>query len=261
MALIAIAIYDTEENKRSPLTARTLESLLSTLAFSRHRVVLVVNGQTEETAQAISEFVAATDSEVIYMPENVGTARAINQAWKLRQPGEHAVKMDNDVVIYYPGWADVLEDCISRDSQIGIIGLKRKDCIEKPDRTDFYKSELAMLPQKPGEPWRIVERVNHVMGTCQMYSAALLDKIGYLYQSGLYGYDDSLAAVRCHVAGFYSCFYPAIEIDHLDPPNVGTAPYTLWKQGQAAHDSREYNRIKDEYLSGKRPVWVDADYK
>ena len=113
--------------------------------------------------------------------------------------------MDNDVVIHQAGWVEKLEACIERDPQIGIIGLKRKDCIESPDRTDFYKSELMMLPHIPGEEWLIVEKVNHVMGTCQMYNSKLIDRIGGLYQmDGLYGFDDSLAAVRCKLAGFYN---------------------------------------------------------
>lgn len=222
----------------------------------------MVNDATGETLDGIAEIgkVAGKALEVIYLEKNVGTAKAVNKAWLSRKPGEHVVKMDNDVVIHYPGWANVLEDCISRDPQIGIIGLKRKDCIESPFRGDFYKSELKMLPQQPGQPWRIVEMANHVMGTCQMFNSALLDKIGYLYQPGLYGYDDSLAAVRCQVAGFYSCFYPHIEIDHLDPEGVNMAQdlYTIWKQKMAGKDGAEYQRLKDEYLTGKRPVWEPA---
>lgn len=239
---------------------------------SKHDVYLVINGATEETENAVHWYQGATGCTVLRMPENVGTARAINQAWKHRKPGQHAIKMDNDVTIFhrnadgsttpYDGWVEVLEECIHLDNKIGIIGLKRKDCIESPWRTDEYKSELARLPHILGKPFRDIERVNHVMGTCQMYNSALLDKIGYLYQPGLYGFDDSLAAVRCKVAGFYSCFYPHIEIDH-ENGNIdeGGMAYQRWKQGYAGHNMRIYNEIKDQYLSGRRPVWCDAEYE
>ena len=258
MALLAMAIHDTPENGRDRFTKETLESLAETVDFSKHRVCLVVNAATDNTIAAVQRFKDISGCKVLMMPENVGTARAINQAWKFREPGENAIKMDNDVVIHQAGWVEILEDCISLDSKIGIIGLKRKDCIESPWRDDQYKSHIKMLPHELGWPWRIVEVVNHVMGTCQMYNSDLLDKIGYLYQPRLYGFDDSLAAVRCKVAGFYSCFYSSIEIDHIDP---GDNPYQKWKEKVADEDMNRYNEIKEQYRSGRRPVWCDADYQ
>jgi GT2 family glycosyltransferase len=260
MALIGMAIYDTPENGRDLMTEATLNSLVDTVDFDRHRLVCVVNAATERTISAIADMGGRLDSdhfEVIYCATNVGTARAVNRAWLLREPGEHAIKMDNDVVINYPlsnhCWVDIMEDAIRRDTQIGIIGLKRKDCIEDPEHpNEFYRSTIKRLPHQPGERHIIVEQVSHVMGTCQMYSSALLDKIGYLYQPGLYGWDDVLAAVRCKVAGFYSCFLPGIDIDHIDP---GGTPFQGWKEDQAWHDNPERNRLEAGYKNGTIPIW------
>jgi predicted RecA/RadA family phage recombinase len=61
--------------------------------------------------------------------------------------------------------------------------LKRKDCWEHPEHEQpDLRSTLFMLPHQSGERWIVGERVFHVMGTCQMYNSAFLDKIGYLYQ-------------------------------------------------------------------------------
>lgn len=275
MSLISIAIFDTPENGRSELTRRTLESLLQTVDFTRHRVFLVVNAATPETEAAIDAFRSGiiemkynpippdtnganfATATIIRNKENKGTARAINRAWKHRQPGEHAIKMDNDVVIHRSGWVDEMEEAISRDPKIGIIGLKRKDLWETPWHPDpTQRSAMRMLPHEAGQKWIIVEDVNHVMGTCQMYNAALLDKIGYLYQPGLYGFDDSLAAIRCKVAGFTSCFLHGYEIDHIDP---GGNEHTEWKRRKAGEDSPEYHRLKDGYLSGSISIYYDAD--
>lgn len=257
-----MAIHDTPENGRDVFTVETLNCIGQTVDCAKHDIWLILNGATETTLDAVMTFQGATDCNVLQMPENIGTAKAINQAWKHRQPGQHCIKMDNDVSIYYDGWVEVLEDCIERDPKIGIIGLKRKDCAEAPWQTNQFKSELKMLPSPPGHPWRVVEKVEHVMGTCQMYSSALLDKIGYLYQPGLYGFDDSLAAVRCQVAGFYSCFFPTIEINHeLGKVEEGGQAYQRWKQGYAGQNMRLYNEIKDQYRSGRRPVWCDAEYQ
>jgi hypothetical protein len=95
------------------------------------------------------------------------------------------------------------------------------------------------------------------MGTCQMYNSALLDKIGYLYQPSIYGFDDIISAIRCQLAGFYSCFLPHIEIDHID---VGGDAYTLEKQQIVKDQINQYLRIKNQYLSGSKDIYTKADY-
>jgi GT2 family glycosyltransferase len=254
MAMIAMAVFDTEENGRTEYTAKTLETLYLTVNTRKHRIIIVDNGSCEATQNLLNK---AARIEVIRLHENIGTAKAVNKAWQLRKAGEHCIKMDNDVVIHQSGWVDQMERAIKLDPAIGIVGLKRKDCWEEPSRTDFYQSKLQMLPHVPGEPWLVVERVNHVMGTCQMFSSELLDKIGYLYQPRLYGFDDALAAIRCQVAGFYSCFLPHIEIDHID---TGATAYQGWKEKHAGEDMAEYNRLKNGYLSGTIPVYSEATW-
>lgn len=239
MSLIALAVYDTDDNDRSMMTQATLSSLLRTVDLTRHRVVVVDNASCAKTHAIYQDF---PEFQYIYNERNLGTAEAINLAWRQRRPGEHAVKMDNDVVIHVENWADILEDALAREkvwntmrgmweqNKIGILGLKRKDLPEAPWRTDWAHSEICRLSHAPGQRWLDVERVGHVIGTCQMYSSALLDVIGYLYQPTLYGFDDALAAARCKGAGFWSAFLPGIEIDHIDP---GGTDYTEWKRREA----------------------------
>ena len=254
MALISLAVWDTEENGRTEYTAKTLETLYLTVNTRKHRIVIVDNGSCEATQNLLNK---AARIEVIRLHENIGTAKAVNKAWQLRKDGEHCIKMDNDVVIHQSGWVDQMERAIAIDPTIGIIGLKRKDCWEEPSRTDFYQSKLQMLPHVPGEPWVVVEWVNHVMGTCQMFNSALLDKIGYLYQPRLYGFDDALAAVRCQQAGYYSCFLPHIEIDHID---TGATTYQGWKEKHAGEDMAEFNRLKHGYMDGSISIYSEATW-
>lgn len=247
--------YDTGANQRAPLIRQTLDSLLRTVDFSKHRIIIVVNASTEESAAHIADFLkqVGKNGDAIWLPENVGTARGINKAWLTRQEDENAIKMDDDVVIHQAGWVDEMEEAIQYDPEIGIIGLKRKDCWEKPWHPDeFYRSELKMFDLPAGHPWIIVEKVHHVMGTCQMYNSALLDKIGYLYQPGLYGWDDVLAASRSEAAGFYNCFLPHFRIDHIDH---GTTPYQEWKGKSAWADRPDLDKLREDYRTGRVPIW------
>ena len=256
MSLVAMAVHDTDENQRSEYTYQTLYSLRRTVDLNKHRLFVIDNNSCRRTKEMLDVMSKERHHEftVITMPENVGTAGAINQAWKHKRTGENLIKMDNDCVVHSSGWVDEMDRAIERDPNIGIVGLKRKDLIENPWRNDDYKSELIMLPHNDFEPWIIVEKVKHVIGTCQMYSAALIEKIGYLYQPSLYGYDDVLASYRSQVAKFYNCFLPHIEIEHIDNRET---PYWQWKRNEAAKGDIEHQRTVHEYLTGKRSIYYE----
>lgn len=255
MALISMAVYDTEENNRTEYTKRTLDCLMQTVNMARHTIHVIDNASCGATKKVLKDF--SPFIKLHTLGQNLGTAKGVNIGWQHRQEGEHCVKMDNDVVIHSNGWADELEAAIELDPSIGIIGLKRKDCWENPNHDNpHYKSTLDLLGGVNSK-WIPIEKVNHVMGTCQMFNGALLDKIGYLYQPRLYGFDDALAAIRCQVAGFYSCFLPHIEIDHID---TGETPYQNWKERHSGEDMNAYNQIKNAYLNGTKSIYSEATW-
>lgn len=259
MALIAMAVFDTVENQRSAFTRITVERMLDTVnLFSKHRLIIVDNNSCEETKSILRSFTRSDrdrDVSVITLEENIGTAEAINLAWKTRQPGENCIKMDNDCVVWNKTWVEELEEVIGREPKIGQVGLKRKDLAESPFAADpHFKSKLTMLPHKGGESWIVVEEASHIMGTCVMHSAALLDKIGYLNQPGVYGFDDSFASLRSKLNGFINCFLPHIKIDHID---TGENQYTQEKQKLAAEAWPEYQRIAKEYSTGQKSTYYN----
>ena len=253
MSLIAMAVYSTVENRKDEYLRRTLESLSKTVDFTRHRLILSVNSFTEETLKILVEY-SSIITGIIYNHTNIGTAEAINKVWKERQPGENAIKMDDDVEIHQVNWVDLMDECISRDPKIGQVGLKRKDCMESPDRTDWLGSTIHMLPHTPGEKWIIIEQANHIMGTCVMHSSSLLDTIGYMKQPRLYGFDDVLMSLRSRLAGFKNVFIPHIEIDHIDS---GETSYQKWKERSAGEDMIAYTNFSKYYESGKLPLYYN----
>lgn len=255
MALIAMAVYCTEENQKDELLRQTLYSMYDTVDFKKHRLILSINSTTSKTMKMLEAAKILTPFETIINDTNIGTAEAINKAWQLRKEGENCIKMDDDVVIYQSGWIEQMEDAISRAPQIGIIGLKRKDCIECVEHNlEYFRSKLWQLPHIGGQRWINVEEVHHVMGTCQMYSSALLDKIGYLYQPKLYGWDDVLASARSRAAGFKNVFLPHIEIDHIDE---GKTPYQAWKEKHAGEDFPLIHKLMDGYKNGTESIYYN----
>jgi GT2 family glycosyltransferase len=253
--LIAMAVHDTDENQRSALTKRVLFSLFTQDIFENHDFWVVDNNSCQATKDIIKQYVDIGLINVITNEQNIGTAEAINLAWVHRTPGQHCIKMDNDVVINYLDWVKEMVEAIEREARIGIVGLKRKDCWEEPKHPIAdWRSELIMLPHFGGQRWIIVEKCHHIIGTCQMYSSSLLDKIGYLYQPSLYGYDDVLASHRSTVAEMWNVFLPHIEIDHIDP---GATEYQSWKEKHSAEVTQEVIKITHEYYHGTRPIYYN----
>lgn len=271
MALIVMAVHDTEENGRSRFTEDTLFGpderfansglgIQQTVDLIKHRMIIVDNGSCEETKLILQRFVEQTKwgeyprVTVIPNPTNIGTARAVNKGIAFRKPGEYVIKMDNDVLIHERGWVDKMEEVMKRMPNLGVLGLKRKDVLESPYaiNTD-QRSRLLEVPHNHGEPWYVVEDCKHVMGTCTMLSPDLLDKVGFFYQcGGLYGFDDSLMCVRSNVAGFLNCFLHGIEIDHIDP---GGDAYTEWKFKAAGEMLTKYAAEEAAYRSGIKSVY------
>ena len=85
MSLIAMAIYCTLENKKDALLRKTLESLLRTVDFSKHTFMVSVNAMTKETEQTLWDYDEIIE-RIIVNDTNIGTAKAINKIWKLREP-------------------------------------------------------------------------------------------------------------------------------------------------------------------------------
>lgn len=255
MAIIGMAVYSTSENKKDECLEKTLWSLYRTVNFNKHRLILSVNSYTPETKEIFRRFktnIASSltcniISDIIYNDKNIGTAAAINKVWAKRKPGEHCVKMDDDIVVNgYTDWLDEMEEAVSRDANIGQIGLKRKDCWENVSHPDpDYKSELIQLPHVPGERWMVVEKANHIIGSCVLHSSALIDKVGALYQPSLYGYDDVIMSWRTRAAGFYSCFLPHVPIDHVDE---GKTVYQDWKH-------KHSGEVTDEVIKLCHAIW------
>lgn len=252
MSLIGMAVYSTPENKKDECLEQTLGCLVDTVDFRKHRLMLSINAYTDETMHIIRMHNQIID-QIFINPTNIGTARAINRCWALREPGEHCIKCDDDWIVDREGWADEMEEAIKRDPRIGQIALKRTDCWEHPEHTDQdYRSTLHMLPRIPGQTYIVVEKVKHTIGTCVMHNSALLDKVGYLYQPSQYGYDDVIMSHRSYIAGFYSCFVPHYTLHHIDE---GQTAYQPWKERHAGQQTQGVIDLVHAMLRGEKSIY------
>jgi GT2 family glycosyltransferase len=256
MVLIAMCVFSTEENRKDVCLEKTLISLKKTVNLKEHRLFLSINGLTSETLRIIHTCLQGVPYGIVHNSENLGTAKGINRCWSLRQTGEHCLKMDDDIVIYNEGWLNILVEALSRDPSIGQIGLKRKDLAQNPNRTDWAQSKLVRLPHSTGQIWIDVEFCDDIMGSCVLHSGSLIDKTGGLFQceGNLYGFDDNIKSIVSMKAGFKNCFYPHVQIDHIDNERTG---YVDWKQENAAYFRNEFDVVKKKIFNGKMNLYTD----
>lgn len=249
-----MVVYSTDENKKDYCLRKTLIHLGRTVDFSKHRMMVSINGVTNDTLEILDSFNCMISAQILNHT-NLGTAEALNKVIKERKPGESVVKIDDDIVIKQQGWADIMQEAIDIDPTIGVIGLKRKDCIQSPDSENpAFKSELVLLPHIPSHRWITVEKSYDIMGSCTMFNSLLIDKIGYSRQPGTYGFEDNLYCHRSRLAGFYNCFLNSIEIDHIDE---GKTPFQKWKEQHSSELFPEYHRLVHAMINGEESIYYN----
>ena len=258
MALLIMCCYDTEENKRTEYTVKTLESIFNTVDLIKNRVIIVDNNSCQATKDVLNA-IEDTRIEVITMSENVGTAQGVNQGIYKRRPNEAVIKMDNDVVIHSKNWIEEMKHVLHKMPEVGIVGLKRKDIAQSPTAKDaWFKTSLEFLPHEPGEPWITVEKSDDIIGTCTMINPRLLDKVGFYRQIGVYGFDDAILAKLSLLNGFKNYFLPHINIDHIDR---GDTPYHQEKNKLAAADWEPFKALLKGYIDKTIPMYYDGGFK
>jgi GT2 family glycosyltransferase len=254
--LINIAVFDTDQNKRTAYTITTYESLMKTVNFDTTEIVFIDNASCNKTKKFLKSIVS-DKVHLITNESNEGTAMAINRGiYKYSTKDTYNIKCDNDITFDSYGWADEMVKCIETDKSIGILGLKRKDLPNQPSSKE-YPTVIDFIPKHEiGEIWFkdkiMIEWCDDIIGSCTLFNPLLLDKIGYSWQPALYGFEDCLLCTRSTIAGFRNAFLPLIGINHID---IGTNPFTEWKRNQAHVYWDKFEEAKADFISGKRDIY------
>ena len=265
---LCVAVFSTEANNRAQYTIKTLRGLIDTVNFNKHRLVICDNASCNEIQAFYIDFMKLFEAlfpienlVIICSPSNDGTSVAINKCLKRLPDGYFPIKIDDDVMIHQKGWVEEMEECFVRQPKLGILGLKRVDLEQSPNNTNpHYKTELVELPRKKGQSWLTVEVSDDIIGTCTMFNPMLFKKIGYMFQDGLYAFDDNDYAQRSLLSGFANAFLPHIKISHLDTGVLEGGEKTdfiIWKQQIAGEKMQGYANRVLEYKSGKRSLYYN----
>lgn len=240
-------------------------------------IYIVDNGSTDGTADWLAaaygeEDYLAEGLEVLLLPHNIGTARAVNKAWQWARPGQICVFMPNDVTVAEPDWLLYLAAVFEKWPDAGTVNLKWAGVVYRPDHPDprlktklLGNVSLAEKSSNPSFPAHAgscdgfpVEHTLHPFGAALAARPALLHAIGGMNQPGLYGWDDILYLARANVAGFKNVFLDGMQAEHFDSggQEVNTANYLAFKAVQAKEGSRAIGSLCADYASGRRSIYV-----
>lgn len=265
-SIVSTCIYITESNDRLKYAVKSLNSLLETVDFTRHKLHISDNNSCADAKQFIQSYIKTFSSnfpkeniKLTTLKHNYGTAVAQNFgiAWRDKNT-VGVVKYDEDMLVHSSGWVDEMEEYVLRQPKIGLCTLKRVDFGESPSHENpSFRTELIMLPHERGQSWLVAEKTKGAMSNIQMMTTPLLDKINSMYQPSIYAWDDADMSIRTNLAGFAIVFIPHIRITHLDD---GTNPYTQEKIQIATESAMQNKIIMDGYLSGVRPIYYEQDF-
>lgn len=257
-----MASYATETNNRFEYAINTLTSLIHTVDFDKHELFISDNGSFSQMTKFYTYFRISFNKlfpkenlTISLNGKNLGTAEAVNLGIRTRKPNQYVIKIDSDITVGKQDWVEEMEECFDRYPNLGILGLKRIEVIQKADHENpNYRTKLVSAPHERGQRWIILELCSDVIGSLTMLSPKLLDRVGYFYQPENYGWDDVLLCIRSEKAGFVNAFLPHIPIVHLDN---GEGEYVKEKQREASRTMAQFSEIAEDYKSGVRDIYYN----
>jgi len=299
---MSLAIIIVSWNTRE-LTLRCLKSIFKSIKNIDFKVYLIDNNSTDGTIEAIQKLfglktgvitnnVYVTPSfssdrlEIIANQENVGFAKANNQAINLCHPRESEdpgvnwqtqdprFRGDDNLFLLLNPDTELIDDSLIKmiefaktNPDIGIVGPKllnsdltlQRSCRQFPKLLDQLLIQLKFYNFWP-EKFKAIRQyfmldfghhekreVDQVMGAAMLIKKEVFDKIGLLDEKFWAIFEEVDFCKRAKDAGFQTFFYPEWQIVHHKEQSFGQ-----WKK---LRKQINFNRSLYYYFKKHQPFW------
>ena len=215
----------------APDTLACLDSVLA-LEYSRHHVLVVDNGSTDDSVRIIRAQYPQID--LLQLDCNFGYAEGNNRGIQhaLSHGAEYVLILNNDVCVA-PNALAALMQVMTAHPQAGIVG-PCVYCVDPPrtlfaagssidwvagalhHRGMFCPADVVTLPTR-------TERVDFIIGCAMLVSRALIERVGLLDAAYYLNYEDVEWGVRAARRGFESWFVPQARVWHKVSATLGLA--------------------------------------
>lgn len=213
------------------LTKQTIDSVLEQKCGFNYEVILVDNGSTDGSVEALEEdFKDDTRIHIIKNIQNLGFAKGNNMGIK-RSRGEYILLLNSDTQVK----EDCLKLCLTQmeaDTRLGALGCKVvlpdgkldhacKRGFPTPKASLYYFLKLDKRnPEKFGQYDALnldedeVGEVDTLMGAFMLMPRKVLNEVGFLDENFfMYGEDIDLC-FRIKEAGYKVLYFPKAQITH-----------------------------------------------
>lgn len=172
-------------------TYQTLWSLATTGALADAEYVVWDNGSVDDTRDMLRDLeeLGILDWDRVFLSqENIGCPQALNRIMRsYRKPGQHFIKVDNDVVLETNGWVNKLVAFLEEHEQVAMASAWYDELKDESQQGRIKVRHDGWIEAFP------------VVGHCVIHRGSFLDYTGYfdvLAPDHLYGFEDVLMAHR-----------------------------------------------------------------
>ncbi len=229
----------------------TLECLVSVgqLDYPNYEVVVVDNGSTDDSADAISK--QYPDITLLQTGANLGYAGGNNVGirWALNNNADFVLVLNNDTILA----KDMLSHLVKAgllDDRIGLIGPTNY-YYSKPS-TIWVTGAMLTKPPEAGykilgdgdadSSWKIATQVDALVGSAMLIKRRVFDKIDLFDERFFLCWEEFDFCARAHKGGYECYFVPEAKIWHKVGSSFGGAESPL----------RTYFNIRNRLLWAKK---------
>jgi GT2 family glycosyltransferase len=202
------------------LTLECLESL-ATISYTNHRIVVVDNGSTDGSVQAIGA--AFPHVPVLEMEQNLRFAGGSNAGMRyaLKHGADCVLLLNNDTVVD----RDFLSFLVARlqaDPSAGMVAPKIY-YHEEPNRIWFAGGSISMwrgtmrhigIRELDDGRFDAPREIEYASGCCILTARSVVERIGMLDESFFMYTEDADWSLRCRRAGFRIIYEPRARVWH-----------------------------------------------
>lgn len=223
---------------RLHLTKQSLPKLLENT--SKDTEIFVVDNGSEPETVAYLKTVKKENPKIklVLNTKNIGVGGALNQVLSYIPDNYYFTKVDNDVEINTKDWDQWMMYCLSETPKIGVLGVHTYK--DRPIVSRFRLEDGVEVG---------TTTYGGITGDFIMLGPELRKILGFFYEFGQYGYEDSELFYRIYLLHKLFCF--ALHFDTRPIDTGAKSEYTEFKEREAKQFIYKFNKRRAELLNTK----------
>lgn len=196
-----------------------IENCLASLANEPASVIVVDNGSTDGSREAVEE--KFPDVRLVALDKNYGFCGAVNRgiAESRKDNTTYVILLNNDTVVE-PGFVRALERALDGDKRAfsgaaRMVNLYRPELID--DAGDYYCAlgwAFAAGKDKPAADYGRTREIFSACGGACIYRRSILAKIGLLDENHFAYLEDVDLGYRAKIHGYRNLYVPEAVVHH-----------------------------------------------